>query len=255
MNNTFVQLAAAASAVFLMLVGPGFAQTGARGPETAATRGDATRSVTPGPAIAIGDDMRYWSFGECDRRFPNTKSPERAQCMRTVASDEARDLRAFRMCDMSHADDPENAAQCKNAYKANRERAAQDGLLANVQAAPAAPSPEMLKKVRAIAAAVVERDRTQMENPGGMSTMQNLAAALDDLPRPINDEELGLVSVMRAVGPLVALLLGLLLVRMSRARARARAAEGPATQTRAPRTAIIGDTQGGRPTGMGVSST
>ena len=106
------------------------------------------------------EDMRLWSFGDCDARFPYVSSEEHRQCVRVVGSDEARDARALRLCQTSHARDPDEAARCKSAYKANKERAAQDGYVPHAAAhAPAPASPEVMQKVRAIAAAAVERDR------------------------------------------------------------------------------------------------
>jgi hypothetical protein len=105
-------------------------------------------------------DMRLWSFGECDNRFPYTDSEEHKECVRVVGSPEAKDARALRVCETSHSRDPAEVARCKTAYYENKSRAAQHGYTPDATAkAPAPPTEEDLQRVRAIATAAVERDR------------------------------------------------------------------------------------------------
>ena len=105
-------------------------------------------------------DMRLWSFGECDNRFPYTTSEEHQECVRVVGSEDAKDARALRVCETSNPRDPEEVARCKSTYTANKHAATQSGYVPNVAAQPKAPpTAEEIKRVKAIAAAAVERDR------------------------------------------------------------------------------------------------
>jgi hypothetical protein len=106
------------------------------------------------------DDMRLWSFGDCERRFPQTGTPEHKECVRVVGSPEAAEARALRICDVSHSSDKDEAERCKASYKANKVRAAADGVVANAPAAPQAPpSEEVMRRVKAIGSAAVEDER------------------------------------------------------------------------------------------------
>jgi hypothetical protein len=138
------------------------AQTVGRTSATSAVGGEGSAPIAP-DAIARGaDDMRLWSFGECDRRFPSVSSDEHRQCVRVVGSEEARDARAYRVCDISHERDRAEAARCKSAYTTNKEKAAQGAHGPNGTAqAPDASAPEVLQRVRAIAEAAVEQDRDE----------------------------------------------------------------------------------------------
>src|ERR1700682_327371 len=76
------------------------------------------------------EDMRLWSFGDCDRRFPYVNTDEHQECVRVVGSEEAKDARALRVCAVSHALDPVENERCKSSYLANKQKAAQDGVVA-----------------------------------------------------------------------------------------------------------------------------
>ena len=54
-----------------------------------------------GFSSAGATDMRLWSFGDCDRRYPYVNTAERKECVRVVGSVEAKDARAYRMCEVS----------------------------------------------------------------------------------------------------------------------------------------------------------
>ena len=116
---------------------------------------------TANPSAPRGtQDMRLWSFGDCANRFPYVNSEDHKACVRIVGSDEAKEARAYRVCETSHAGDPAEAAHCKSAFQANKAKAAQDGFVPNAPVqARADASPEVMKKVKAIASAAVERDR------------------------------------------------------------------------------------------------
>ena len=136
------------------------AQTAGRASATSAASGERSTPAAPDTIARGADDMRLWSFGECDRRFPSVDSDEHRQCVRVVGSEEARDARAYRVCDISHERDRAEAARCKSVYLANKEKAAQGGYTLNGTAQAAdAPPPEVLQRVRAIAEAAVEQDR------------------------------------------------------------------------------------------------
>ncbi len=105
-------------------------------------------------------DMRLWSFGDCDNKYPYLTSAEHKECVRVVGSEEARDARAYRICETSNARDPEEVARCKSTYKANKDRSAQSGYVPNANGQKhAAPTVEELQRVRAIASAAVENDK------------------------------------------------------------------------------------------------
>ena len=110
--------------------------------------------------VAATEDMRLWSFGDCDRRFPYIDTPEHKECVRVVGSPEAVEARVLRVCDISHAADKDEAERCKSTYKANKVRAAAEGVVANAPAAPQAPpSEEVMRRVKAITTAAVEAER------------------------------------------------------------------------------------------------
>ena len=125
---------------------------------------DASRPP-PGVAPSRPNDMRLWSFGDCERNFPNIGSHERKECARVVGSEEAREARAFHICDITNEKDRVEAQRCKSAFLANKTRAAQDGLVANRRAQPQEPlPPEVLQRVRLIAENGVEVDRAAASN-------------------------------------------------------------------------------------------
>ena len=130
-------------------------------------------------------DMRLWSFGDCDNKFPYFNSDDHKECVRVVGSEEARDARAYRVCETGNPRDPEEVARCKNTYKANKDRSAQSGYVPNT--APqkqAAPTAEELQRVRAIASAAVEHDKA------AASTAKAAAAvAAPAEPEPVPEPE------------------------------------------------------------------
>jgi len=105
-------------------------------------------------------DMRLWSFGDCDNKYPYFSSAEHKECVRVVGSEEARDARAYRICETSNVRDPEDIARCKSTYKANKDRSTQSGYVPNANGQKqAAATAEELQRVRAIASAAVENDK------------------------------------------------------------------------------------------------
>jgi hypothetical protein len=118
------------------------------------------QTAAPRITVASSEDMRLWSFGDCDRRFPYVNTDEHRECVRVVGSAEARDARALRVCEVSHETDHEEIDRCKSAYLGNKEKAAKEGVAANSSAAPQAPpSDEMMRRVKAITSAAVEAKR------------------------------------------------------------------------------------------------
>jgi len=116
-NCVWIATSVAALALGVMVCANAFAQ-GNVAPQT---------SVAPQtgsePRTASADDMRLWSFGDCDRRFPYTSTPEHKECVRVVGSPQAVEARALRVCDVSHAADKEEAERCKASYRANKAKA------------------------------------------------------------------------------------------------------------------------------------
>jgi hypothetical protein len=150
--------------------------------------------------VAATEDMRLWSFGDCDRRFPYSGTPEHKECVRVVGSPEAVEARALRVCDVSHAADKEEAERCKANYKANKVRAAADGVVANAPAAPQAPpSEEVMRRVKAITTAAVEAERAAPK------AAEAAAPQVDDFVPYAAVEESSwkgplMMAVLRAVG-------------------------------------------------------
>ena len=115
---------------------------------------------TPRVTVAAAEDMRLWSFGDCDRKFPYFDTEEHKECVRVVGSPEAKDARALRVCEVSHQPDENEIERCKGIYYANKEKAARDGSVSNALAvAQAAASPETMRMVKAITSAAVEEKR------------------------------------------------------------------------------------------------
>jgi hypothetical protein len=106
-------------------------------------------------------DMRLWSFGDCERKFPNADTEEYKECMRVVGSQEAKDLRAQRMCEDSFASDHVGLERCVSAYRLSQERAA-NATIPQTHSATTLP-PEMTPMVQSIAAAAVEQRGTTPE--------------------------------------------------------------------------------------------
>jgi len=155
-NLAWIATSFAALALGLMVCASAFAQNAAAPKAPAAT-----------------EDMRLWSFGDCDRRFPYVATPEHKECVRVVGSPEAVEARALRVCDVSHAADKEEAERCKATYKTNKVRAAADGVVANAPAAPQAPpSEEVMRRVKAISSVAVEAERaTAQSTPGAAAAI------------------------------------------------------------------------------------
>jgi len=120
-NRNLVRIATsvAALALALMVCANAFAQ------DASATQSSAAPQNGAAPRVAGADDMRLWSFGDCDRRFPYTSAPEHKECVRVVGSPQAVEARALRVCDVSHAADKEEAERCKASYRANKAKATQ----------------------------------------------------------------------------------------------------------------------------------
>jgi len=172
------------------------AQSGSEG--QAGISGSAKAGAPEGGARNL-PDMRLWSFGDCDNKFPYVNSDEHKECVRVVGSEEARDARAYRVCATSNPRDPEEVARCKNTYKTNKDRSAQSGYVPNAAPqAQAQPTAEDLQRVRAIAAAAVERDKA--------IAVAAVAAAPDPEPTP-EPEETGPSTLVVALF-LVGILLG-----------------------------------------------
>jgi hypothetical protein len=129
------------------------------GRDRAVAGGNGNAGAAEGVARNV-PDMRLWSFGDCDNKFPFVNSDEHKECVRVVGSDEARDARAYRVCQTSNPGDPEEVARCQNTYKTNKDRSALSGYVPNATPqALAQPTAEDLQRVRAIAMAAVERDK------------------------------------------------------------------------------------------------
>jgi hypothetical protein len=109
---------------------------------------------TGGDAASRGD-MRLWSFGACERKFPHADTEEYKECMRVVGSAEAKDLRAQRLCEDSYDNDPPAIDRCLSAYRATKERPASASAITATTL-----SPEMTLQVKAIASAAVEQEHT-----------------------------------------------------------------------------------------------
>jgi hypothetical protein len=163
-NLVWVATSVVALALGLMVCANAFAQGAASSPNAqsgqSAQSGQNPQNAAASRTVANTEDMRLWSFGDCDRRFPYFNTPEHKECVRVVGSPEAVEARALRVCDVSHSSDKEEAERCKAAYKANKVKAAADGVVANAPATPQAPpSEEMMRRVKAITHAAVEAER------------------------------------------------------------------------------------------------
>jgi hypothetical protein len=153
-----------------------------------AASGNAKPGTTEG-ATRNMPDMRLWSFGDCDNKFPYVNTDEHKECVRVVGSEEARDARAYRVCETSNPRDREEVARCKSTYKANKDRSAQSGYVPNAAPqAQAAPTAEDLQKVRAIATAAVERDRAEKAAAAAASDPAAEAPPQPDPPPPEPEE-------------------------------------------------------------------
>jgi hypothetical protein len=149
-----------------VVVTDGFAQAGSRVPTAAGVPAAPSKPVAVEVIPGGSEDMQLWSFGDCDKRFPLPDSEAHRQCVRVVDSDEARDARAYHVCQMSNGGDPAESARCKAAYDANREQALRAGFVprAAVQAPSPAPS-DVTQNVNSVAAAAVPGDRATAAAP------------------------------------------------------------------------------------------
>jgi hypothetical protein len=141
-----------------VVVTEGFAQAGDRAPTAAAVPAAPSKPVAVEVIAGGSEDMQLWSFGDCDKRFPLPDSEAHRQCVRVVDSDEARDARAYHVCQMSNGGDLAESARCKSAYDANRERAMRAGFVPRAAAQPPSPAPlDVTQNVNSVAAAAVVR--------------------------------------------------------------------------------------------------
>ena len=155
-------------------------------------------------AATATEDMRLWSFGDCDRRFPYVDTDTHKECVRVVGSPEARDARALHVCEVSNGADREETERCKSAYLANKEKAAQEVLAARSPAVVLPPpSAEIMRRVKAITTAAIEEKRA-----AGQAEPSPAAAEPADPPAELQAESSSSVSTT-AVVLLVAALGGL----------------------------------------------
>jgi hypothetical protein len=162
-------------------------------------------------------DMRLWSFGDCDNHFPYVNSDEHKECVRVVGSPEAKDARAFRICETSHSRDPEEVARCKSAYTQNKQKATQSSIAARegVLTEEQVP-PEVLAKVRALASAAVERDRAAAAERGNTAAAEPKEPEVHLAPAIEEPTELGSLPMIIGVVSLVMLALGVVSTRARR---------------------------------------
>jgi hypothetical protein len=167
----------------------------------AAPSGNGNVNAADGTARNL-PDMRLWSFGDCDNKFPFVNSDEHKECVRVVGSEEARDARAYRVCETSNPRDPEEVARCKSTYKTNKDRSAQSGYVPNaVPQTQAVPSAEELQRVKAIASAAVEHDKSVKT-----AAAATAAEAPEPGPTPEPEEESGPSTLVIALSIVAALL-------------------------------------------------
>jgi len=173
---------------------------GSRDGQAAAT-GTGKAPATEGATKNL-PDMRLWSFGDCDNKFPFVNSEERKECVRVVGSEEARDARAYRVCETSNARDPEEVARCKSTYKANKDRSAQSGYAPSAAPqAQAQPTAEDLQRVRAIAVAAVERDKAAAAAPAAQEGQGGIPDP--EIPPPRVEEESSFLVIALIAGVLI----------------------------------------------------
>ena len=153
---------------------------------------------------ASSEDMRLWSFGDCERRFPYVDTESHQECVKIVGSGEAKDARALRVCEVSLQPNLGEIERCKGAYRANKEKAARDIAATNaLAAAQAAVSPETMRVVKAITSAAVEGAQPATAVPASPEARQDsptpLTAAAAESPSPVPTIGLALLGVA-AVG-------------------------------------------------------
>ncbi len=119
-------------------------------------------ALAPTRGAGASPDMRLWSFGDCQRKFPSADTEEYKECMRVVGSPEAKDLRAQRICEDSYANDHKGIDRCLSAHRLTKERPG--GVASDASGvAGSALSPEMTLQVQAIASAAVEQRTTEVK--------------------------------------------------------------------------------------------
>jgi hypothetical protein len=177
---------------------------------SADTHSSATKSASEGSTRSL-PDMRLWSFGDCDNKFPYFNSDDHKECVRVVGSEEARDARAYRVCETSNARDPEEVARCKSTYKANKDRSAQSGYVPDKAGQQqAAPTAEELQRVRAIASVAVENDKARVRETAQAAPVSEGSAPHEPEPVPEPEEPEGpsalviVLSLLAAGGGAVA---------------------------------------------------
>jgi|KBSSwiStaDraftv2_1062776.scaffolds.fasta_scaffold192660_2 hypothetical protein len=152
------------------------------------------QSGTARITVANGEDMRLWSFGDCDRRFPYVDTDSHKECAKIVGSAEAKDARALKVCEVSLQPNLEEIERCKGAYYANKEKAARDIAATHALAtAQAAASPETIRMVKAITSAAVE-------NKEGASVVPPPPEAKRDSTTPLTAEATESSSPMPTIG-------------------------------------------------------
>ena len=184
--------------------------------DVAAQRGRARQAAASGQATAgaaestgrLAPDMRLWSFGDCDNKFPYVDTDEHKECVRVVGSEEARDARAYRVCETGNPGDAAEVARCKDTYQTNKDRSARSGYVPNVAAQEQAqPTAADLQRVRAIASAAVERE-SAIAAPAAAPVAAPVAAAAAPNPAPAPEPEEKSGSSTLVIALSVAALLG-----------------------------------------------
>jgi len=144
--------------------------------------------------VATTEDMRLWSFGDCDRKVPDVDTDSHRECVKIVGSAEAKDARALKVCEVSHQPNLEEIERCKGAYYANKEKAARDIAATNaLVTAQAAASPETMRMVKAITSAAVESKEAATAVPAPPEAKQ-------DSPTPPTAEATESSSPMPTIG-------------------------------------------------------
>jgi hypothetical protein len=162
--------------------------------------------------VSPADDMRLWSFGDCERRFP-VNSDDHKACVRVVGSAEAKDARALKVCEVSHAMDREEIDRCKAAYRANKEKAVREGVVANAPAAPQTPpSEEMMRRVKAITTAAIEEQQEATGAVPSNRTSTEPAPATQSAPANEAIPETPTLDIERETSSVSTIGLGLLAV-------------------------------------------
>lgn len=177
--------------------------------QTAGAESKEPQSATP----VAADDMRLWSFGDCNRRFPSPESDSYKECVRIVGSEEAKDARAYHFCATSHDRDRAEAERCRQAYEENK-KAAKSALQSAPSTGAQAPlSPEMMQRVKSIAsigvetnpAAQAEAGQSQAAPPAPVPEVSTMPAQ----PKAPPDVSSASKSLLALIGFLVLVVAGL----------------------------------------------